>query len=513
MQKIGRLLMDRGLLTEEAFAAEFVHGDVSENEFLSRLLAEGVGLEGELALVLAERYGQPAVDLSSSSIFLDVLDLIPRSVAEQDQLLPLSTDGDRLHVAVPSLAAGEQSVDEVRFITGREISLYLALADPLRQAIAGAYDARERGERIWSGAQVAPDAPIGLALLEPVGLSPLSMKVELARSLAAPAAPYSTGPLAEEEIPEAAVVEDDDVSVVEEPTGEVQSLRATPPRGARQPAPLPSADVEVEVGGGDDGELVASVSTAPKRILVVDDDPEILKLCSRALASKGWEVQTAADGAEAELRLRVERPPDLVLLDAMLPHVNGFEICQRLKASRAQRHIPVVMMSAMYSGWRFAQDVREAYGADDFVEKPFQLADLLRRVEERLAAGSAEPPKRSPASEKAYQEGVAALDDGRVQDARAALERAVKEDPFSARAHFALARAFNELGETFRAISAYEKAIDLRPGLFPALKSLAALYLEKGFRRKAAETLERALHVAPDPQVREKVKAQLLKLL
>jgi DNA-binding response OmpR family regulator len=282
---------------------------------------------------------------------------------------------------------------------------------------------------------------------------------------------------------------------------------------APAPARRPSEEIEIEVGDGDEEvELVDSIRVGPKRVLVVDDDPDILKLCTRALASKGWIIRTAADGAEAEQRLR-EEEPDLVLLDAMLPKVNGFEVCQRLKANRALRHVPVVMMSAMYHGWRFAQDVKEAYGADDFIEKPFSVPELLRRVEERLAASSQEPAKPSAAAERTYQQGLAALDGDRPQEARTALEVATKEDPFSARAHFALARALASLGETFRAISSYEKAIDLRPNLFPALKALAALYLEKGFRRKAAETLERALHVAPDPATRDQVKTQLLKLL
>jgi tetratricopeptide (TPR) repeat protein len=89
----------------------------------------------------------------------------------------------------------------------------------------------------------------------------------------------------------------------------------------------------------------------------------------------------------------------------------------------------------------------------------------------------------------------------------------VKEDPFSPRAHFALARAMHDQGDLFHAITAYERAIELRPNLFQALRALAGLYEQKGFRRKAAEALERAVHSALDPKTKEEMRKRLLQLL
>ena len=108
---------------------------------------------------------------------------------------------------------------------------------------------------------------------------------------------------------------------------------------------------------------------------------------------------------------------------------------------------------------------------------------------------------------------LAFLEEKKLPEARAELDLAVKEDPFSPRCQIALARALVDVGDVFRAITAYERAIELRPNLFPALRNLAGLYLEKGFRRKAAEALERAMQHAPDPAMREKIRAQLLRLL
>jgi tetratricopeptide (TPR) repeat protein len=105
------------------------------------------------------------------------------------------------------------------------------------------------------------------------------------------------------------------------------------------------------------------------------------------------------------------------------------------------------------------------------------------------------------------------LEAKKLAEARAVLERAVKDDPFSPRAHFALARTLHEQGELFPAITGYERAVELRPNLFAALRALAGLYEQKGFRRKAVEALERAIHAAPDNKVRDEMRKRLLRLL
>jgi tetratricopeptide (TPR) repeat protein len=164
----------------------------------------------------------------------------------------------------------------------------------------------------------------------------------------------------------------------------------------------------------------------------------------------------------------------------------------------------------VYRGWRYAHDARESFGADDYIEKPFHLPELLRRVSTRLS-GNAQPPPASDKAEKLYHEGMRLLDARKPAEARTVLEKAVKEDPFSARAQFALARAMHEQSDIFHAITAYERAIELRPNLFQALRAVATLYEQKGFRRKAAESLERALHAAPDVQTREALRERLIK--
>jgi DNA-binding response OmpR family regulator len=271
--------------------------------------------------------------------------------------------------------------------------------------------------------------------------------------------------------------------------------------------------VELEIGGEEDEEEVLhSERMGPARILAVDDDPDILKLLERALKSAGYAIELAKDGREAEEKLKTGRY-DLIVLDAMLPHVHGFELCARLKSNPRTRGIPVILVSAVYRGWRYAHDARESFGADEYVEKPFHLVDLLRRVKELLEGAEQAAPPQNAAAEKLYEEGAALLEQKKHAEARALFERVLKQDPFSVRAQFALARTLHEQGDAFTAITHYERAVELRPSLFAALRALAGLYEHKGFRRKAADTLERAVQLAPDAATREQMRSLLLKLL
>jgi CheY-like chemotaxis protein len=516
IQQVSLILYERGVLDDAALERALSDPELDEARFLARLGEEGYA-EADLVAALAQRSGLPGIDLSKSVLALKPLDLIPRAVAETDLMLPLSSEGGRLHVAMLSPEDAARATDEVRFISGMDVSTYVAIAGSLERTIAEAYDARERGESFLRGSAVGPGSP-------PPGQSKLTMYLPGQTPADPPVRARTDEILASEK----AAGEDEEEGLIEL----VEEVEPEPPRAATGPqargkasahaakaasagaAARADADFSLEVGPEEDdgAEVVGSVRVGPKQVLVVDDEPDILRLLDRALKAAGFAVRTAADGAKAEEALAASRP-DLVLLDAMLPHVHGFEICSRIKSNPKLRGVAVIMMSAVYRGWRFAKDAHDTYGADDYIEKPFHLADLLQRIEGRLAEGTRKPPPQKAKAEEFLRRGLALLEEKKLPEARAELDRAVKEDPFSPRCHIALARVLVETGDIFRAITQYERAVELRPGLFPALRNLAALYMDKGFRSKAAETLERALQHAPDPKTREQVKTQLLRLL
>jgi CheY-like chemotaxis protein len=231
------------------------------------------------------------------------------------------------------------------------------------------------------------------------------------------------------------------------------------------------------------------------------------------LTSHGYQVALAVDGQDA-LDQAEALLPDLVLLDAMLPKVHGFDACRRIKAGPRTRRIPVIMMTAIYKGWRFAQDARDSYGASDYVEKPFRMDDLLQRMERALrdAVAPAAPEGAEPhaALVARARELLAA---GKAPEAIEVLADVVKRDPLLADAQYQLGRAHHASGDTFAAITALEHAVEASPGHLPALRALAALYEEGGFRRKAAEVLERALPAAPDDGVRAELRTDLMRLI
>ncbi len=135
------------------------------------------------------------------------------------------------------------------------------------------------------------------------------------------------------------------------------------------------------------------------RILVVDDNEMNRDMLSRRLQKRGYVVEVACDGREA-LTAVAEGDFDLVLLDIMMPEMNGYEALERLKADEATRHIPVVMISAVGEMDSVVRCIK--LGAADYLPKPFEVAILRARVESSLAL------KRLHDRQRAYTEGLAA---------------------------------------------------------------------------------------------------------
>ena len=128
----------------------------------------------------------------------------------------------------------------------------------------------------------------------------------------------------------------------------------------------------------------------PKRILVVDDEPHIVRLVQVNLQREGYEVLTAYDGVDALEKVANEKP-DMVVLDVMMPRMNGFEVLKKLKADDETRDIPVIMLTAkaqdadVFRGWQS--------GVDSYLTKPFNPMELLtfvRRIFQSLDEGGDE---------------------------------------------------------------------------------------------------------------------------
>jgi two-component system phosphate regulon response regulator PhoB len=113
------------------------------------------------------------------------------------------------------------------------------------------------------------------------------------------------------------------------------------------------------------------------RILIVEDEPDILNLLAFNLENSGFETTTAMDGYEALDKVRKEAP-DLILLDLMLPKLNGFEVCRKIRENPGLKNIPIIMLTA--KGEEADTITGLELGADDYVTKPFSPKELTLRI-------------------------------------------------------------------------------------------------------------------------------------
>jgi CheY-like chemotaxis protein len=123
-----------------------------------------------------------------------------------------------------------------------------------------------------------------------------------------------------------------------------------------------------------------------KTILVVDDEPDILRVTSIRLKKLGYNVLTAVDGKQGLDTMRREKP-DLVLLDLVMPSMDGAEVCEQLKNDKVLKHVPIILFTAGGSPAMTDEKVKQ-FGADDYIVKPFEPEEFTGKVEKILAQGA-----------------------------------------------------------------------------------------------------------------------------
>ena len=128
----------------------------------------------------------------------------------------------------------------------------------------------------------------------------------------------------------------------------------------------------------DNGIPTDALESGKRKLLIVDDDPEVVEMLQDTFEMDGrFELRTANNGFDAGMQVKEFRP-DLVILDVMLPDINGKEVCQRVRSDSTLDSVKIICISGMVEQDKVA-DLKAA-GADDFMQKPFKVEDLLERA-------------------------------------------------------------------------------------------------------------------------------------
>lgn len=533
---LGRILLQQKLVSPDQLNR--VLEDQKQHpgaRLASTLVASGQLKEIELLQALSDQLGVPAIDLSQVVIPLANLKLVPIDVAKQYAILPFSQSDDETWLAMAD-PHERRVIDEIEFVTGKRVAPYVALHDHLVEVIDAAYRELERGEAYYVG----PSAPDDY--LESLGIPRKK-----------PAAPPGRGPTRADPPPTAKPADETDFSDLLDDDPPAQrpaptrpaTLQAEPSRRGptREEAPSPRGPTRhgevaapthargkadpLDIGdldpafGSRVGPLPARDPRGPnegvtRTVLVVDDEEDIRRLLKRILQERGYRVIEASRGTEALQAVR-DHALDCIVLDAMLPEIHGFDICQRIKASQRYGHIPIIMVSAIYRGWRFAEDLRESFGVAAFLEKPFKISDVLLAVERAIEGRpfeTADPEEAIGAeAQRALEKGMEAYHRGDLDAAIAEVRRGLGIEPNSFRLHYHLGLLYGRRENIFEAIQEMETALGVSSRNFAALKNLAVLYQRAGFKHKAVESWERALRSAPDEPTRQGIKEHLMGLL
>lgn len=499
--QLGKILLKRKVVSSaelQSVLDEQRTSSRTQQRLASSMLEKGLGNEAQLLVALSEQTGVPAVNLDEVEIDLANLEIIPRDIAIQHVVLPIVVSDDEIRLAMAS-PQDQRVIDEIEFVTGKRVFPHVALNAQITATIDAAYAARERGEAVHRGKRAKGGAQAGLPT-DAVG-------------------PVYGG--AGVIIPGDAASVDDSLDLqidVEIPIDETGGMSASPGSPA-SPPPVPRSVPATRAAPSVPparSPVQATSKTRKRKILVVDDEDDIRLLITRVLTDKGFDVVTAGRGLEAIQKVQTENP-DIMILDAMLPEVHGFDICKKIKGSKKYGHIPVIMISAIYRGWRYAQDLKDSYGVDEFIEKPFKIGEFVERVQTYLDKQPEQqlqtPEDLSDEAERILARSIDAYRKGDIDTAIELLRKGLGIDPLAYKLHYNLGLLLGRKGLSYQAIRELENALELAPDYFPALKNLALLYQKAGFKFKSIETWERALHHCPDEQTRDGIKQHLMSIL
>ncbi len=513
IRALGDLLVDAGCVPRTIIDGVLARSPFSgEERVRAELTALTAEHEAALCEAIAEKLQAPVLVLSSSTLDLVALRMVPAAFVREHRVLPVLADGATLTVAA-TRAELPGLIEHLEAATAHRVIVVAAIEPLLVAAIDAAFVALSAGALALPGVR-SPSAAPSLHLAR----APIRLKMPRADSVA-----RALGAVLDEALGRGRTVPTQ-LNPPSSSSSSSPSSHASPASPASQlgalrlkqvavsrPSPSgPGPTTTTQPNSPSPAEGVDAVRVQPL-CMVVEDDDGIRGLIARVLRHDGCEVDEAADGRVAAQALR-RRRPDLIVLDAMLPHVHGFELCAAIKRSPSWCSVPVIMISAVFKGLESARDIQEVHGADAFLEKPFEItrlrhvaADLLKRPR---------PSSTVTRDQLAQGERSRLLLDhhlarGEVDDARRVIAEWLSADPFCPRAWLEHGNFAVQAGDEVAALRAFELASTYDGTLFVAHASLAMMYERLGFARRARVTWEKAAATAPEPSIAARIRHQL----
>jgi two-component system alkaline phosphatase synthesis response regulator PhoP len=498
------MLVRTGVLAEETVQ------DVLDQQrhtlpFASLCYALGHASERTLVQMLSKQVGVPGVVLDHSVIDLAGVERFDGQWLLHQRILPVYQIDRRLFLAVDDPARVGNMVSTIEFEHDVTVVLHVGLRICLDRALRGCLAALGRGERSYRG-----------MLAEKGATEPIFVVAEMTEpNLRTPEAAAREA-VVEDVTKEVRVEELLDMEVpttsVDEDTNDYSTARGEDSvldqdLGTAGSTALVLDDPRQDRGG----EEARAKADGPKKILIVDDDFASRHLLVKELQPEGYRTATASGGSEA-VRMLKENPPSAVVLDVMLPEIDGFQICRAIKQSKRYRHIPVILMSAVIDSGKVSDRVLRQYGADAYFEKPLNTERIRARLRDLLAdvdAANDAPRVR----DKTFAAALELYRAGNIDGAIESLRHGIADDPLSTKHHFVLANLLQKKDLLYEAIDEYETTVELRPDYFPALTRLAYLYYKKGYAAKAIETWRRSLPHCDNDALRENIQVFMRKLI
>ena len=445
----------------------------------------------EFLRALSEEHGVPSVDLTEQVIPVAALRLIPVEIALERVAVPYALEGDEVKVAMAT-PKNSEAVLEIEFLAAKRVVPHVAPEIVVRHVIEHAYAALDRGDDVFVGSGVTQErlAELGVAGTEASPAPP--------EFLPPPLPPIVPLPIKEEAVKPASDPRVDPVTLLPQPAPVVAvpiPANPAPATDARMPAAPPPAGAVRTV----ETRAVAAPATASAGpVLVAVGDRDRRRALQRVLVNDGVSVIEADDGTVA-LALARDRAPKVLVLEDDLPATSGLDVARKL-LSEGKLGVAVIVLSDSLRGWRIVEDLREHYGVKHLLELSIEPAKLARMIRLELEGKPVPPPPPalSPEAEARWTAGIAAFEKGDLTRAITEMEAGVAIDPDAFEMHYHLGLLHGRRDDLFAAIRALDRAIELQPKSFAALKNLAVVCQRAGLRRRARDSWERALSAAPD---------------